>query len=168
MKAFYWSYFFPWDIYENAKLMRDKVGFEAVDNSWHIESEKNEHMTRCWTVYTSKPDPEGFPGKSDGTFEGFDSIDDMIDDLDFYMMYIKFGFGRATRMASRLIQGGHMTREQGLELVKRYDGEFPRSYLPQVLDYLGMNAQELIEIIDKHRNPEIWKFEGNEWKLRNL
>ena len=93
-------------------------------------------------------------GKSDGSFEGFDSIDDKIDDLDFFMMGVKFGFGRATRMASRLIQGGHLTREQGMELVKRYDGEYPKTYLPEVLDYLNMTEGELGEIIAKHRNPK--------------
>ena len=95
-------------------------------------------------------------GKSDGSFEGFDSIDDKIDDLDYYMMHVKFGFGRATRMASRMIQNGHMTREQGLELVRRYDGELPESYIADVLDYLQMTRAELGGVVDLHRNPELW------------
>ena len=31
------------------------------------------------------------------TFTDFDSLDDKIDCLYYYMQYIKFGFGRATR-----------------------------------------------------------------------
>ncbi len=89
-------------------------------------------------------------GKSDGSFEGFDSIDDKIDDLDFYMMHVKFGFGRATRMASRLIQGGHLTRAQGMDVVDRYDGEFPQSYLKDVLEYIDMSREELDQIIKQH------------------
>lgn len=153
VKAFYFSYFFPWDIHQNANFVRKKIGFKQAwgkkisphgnnKNRKHTRFLVDELYPRWW-------------GKSDGTFEGFDSIDDKIDDLDFYMMHVKFGFGRATRMASRLIQGGHMTREQGMELVERYDGEFPETYLSDVLDYLDMTREELDEVIGKHRNPTL-------------
>lgn len=154
--AYYFSYFFPWDIYENAKFAQRELGFGQAHSKFY-----------CGSAYSNGHDRLGedldricnYPkwwGKSDGSFEGFDSIDDKIDDLDFFMMWIKFGFGRATRMASRLIQNGHLTREQGLDLVRAYDGEFPETYLPDVLEYLNMSRPELMEIIDKHRNPEIW------------
>ena len=168
LTAYYFSYFFPWDIYENAKLAREVMGFEQADSG-----PIGLPMRDIPDVVSTKPG-DYFPlyipywfGKSDGSFEGYDSIDDKIDDLDFYMMHIKFGFGRATRQASRLIQNGHLTREQGLELVRLYDGEFPETYLDDVLDYLSMDRDELMEIIDLHRNPEIWTKEGAEWKLRH-
>ena len=122
--AFYFSYFFKWDIYENYKLVRDKLGFNTA---WRGDSATG--------LYACRAGWGGDPyERSDGSFVGWDSIDDCIDDLDFYMMHIKFGFGRATRMASRLIQGGHMTREEGLKLVRKYDGEFPTMYLTQILE----------------------------------
>jgi N-acetyl sugar amidotransferase len=152
IKAFYFSYFHRWDIYENAKYARDVMGFEQKGNpTAQLEHDKY----------------PGWWGRSDGSFEGFDSIDDCIDDLDYYMMYVKFGFGRASRMASRLIQNGHLTREQGMQLVRRYDGEFPRRYLWQICDYLGMTEQEIRDVADKHRNPEIWMQEDGQWKLRH-
>ena len=157
VKAYYFSHFFRWDIYENAKLARETLGFVQKR---HIGVD----ITRTYV------DSEGVPrwwGKSDGSFEGFDSIDDMIDDLDYYLMHVKFGFGRSARMASRLIQNGHMTREQGLEFVRRYDGEFPRTYLPQVLEYLDMSEAELVEIVDRHRNPEIWDQKDGKWRLKH-
>lgn len=135
VKAFYFSYFHKWDVYENALLARDKLGFRRVEP------------------------------RSDGSFEGFDSIDDMIDGLDFWMMHQKFLFGRATRMASRMIHNGHMTRDLALDLVKKYDGEFPEMYLPQVLDYLGLQRHELEGIAAKHRNPELWyRMPNGEWQ----
>lgn len=94
--------------------------------------------------------------RSDGNFVGWDSIDDKIDDLDFFMMFQKFGFGRATRQASRMIHNGHLTREKGLEYVRQYDGEFPHMYLGDILEYLDMSLDELKEIIELHKNPEIW------------
>ena len=47
----------------------------------------------------------------------FDSLDDKIDDLYYYMQYIKFGFGRASRDAS-FYPNGEMSREDVLELIK--------------------------------------------------
>jgi N-acetyl sugar amidotransferase len=145
IEAVYYSYYFPWDIFKNAQYCREKMGFEFAQHGMG---------------------PMDL-GKSDGSFEGFDSIDDMIDDLDYYMMHVKFGFGRATRMASRLIQFGHMTRERGLDLTRKYDGEWPRRYLEPVLDYLDLSVVNLHDIIDQHRNPEIWDLADGTWKLKH-
>jgi N-acetyl sugar amidotransferase len=137
VRALYFAYFFRWSIRENYECIRRKLDF----------------MT------DSK-------GRTDGTFTDFDSLDDKIDNLYYYMQFIKFGFGRATRDASRQIQNGHMTRAEGLELVRKYDDEFPATNLAENLDYLDLAEPELREIVDLHRNREIWKFEGNRWELR--
>ena len=156
VKAFYYSYFFDWDIYENAKLTRDKMGFEQAQN-WRTIPKDNQ---------TRYGDMEWW-GKSDGSFECFDSIDDKCDDVYLLMMYRKFGFGRASRMASRLIQRGHMTRLQGLEFAKRYDGEYPHSYLPAVLEYLGMDEVEMNRRANSHTNTELFDEVGpSQWQLK--
>ena len=163
VKAFYFSYFHRWDVYENAKLMMKELGFKpAFHNVAPIDQ-------NCRTHPILRTD--GTPvwwGKSDGTFVGWDSLDDKIDDLDFFMCHPKFLFGRAIRMASRLIYGGHMTREQGLELVKKYDGEFPKMYLSSILEYLDMDLTELMGIVDQHRNPELWEKTDSGWQPRFL
>lgn len=156
VKAFYFSHFFKWDIYENAKLAREKMGFHVARNGSSLICDIDDKFSE-----------ETGWGKSDGSFEGFDSIDDMIDDLDFYMMHIKFGFGRAARMASRLIQNGHTSREEALSFVQRYDGELPRSYAKQIREYLSMTGTEMRAIVDSHRNPEIWTKENGEWRLKH-
>ena len=49
------------------------------------------------------------------------------------MQYIKFGFGRALRDASRLVQNKHMSREEALKKVSEYDGEFPNENINKIL-----------------------------------
>jgi N-acetyl sugar amidotransferase len=137
IKAMYFAYFFHWDVVTNYELIRSKIDFHTAAG-----------------------------GRSDGTFTDFDSLDDKIDNLYYYMQYVKFGFGRALRDASRQIYRGRMTREQALEMVRKYDDEFPNTHFKDNLDYLGMTEQEFSEIVDKHRNPDVWYFEGNSWKLR--
>ena len=101
-----------------------------------------------------------------GTFTNFDSLDDKIDDLYYYMQFVKFGFGRCSRDCSRFIQNGHMSRRKAIDYVKKYDGEFPKKDLDEVLEFLDLRKSEFLDIIDKHRNEEIWyKNNKKSWHL---
>ena len=107
-------------------------------------------------------------GRTEGTFTNFDSLDDKIDDLYYYMQFIKFGFGRATRDASRFIMNGEMTRDEALKHVKNYDGEFPNKNFKEVIKYLDLTEFDFEEIVNKHRNKEIWQQKkNNNWELIN-
>lgn len=135
--ALYYAYFFKWSMFENYEYLKDKIDFRTAPG-----------------------------GRTDGTFTNFDSLDDKIDTLYYHMQFVKFGFGRAVRDASRMIQTGHLTRAEGLKYARAYDAEPPHTYFADQLEYLGMTEAEVRAVIDKHRNTEIWKFEGNQWQLR--
>ena len=65
-----------------------------------------------------------------------------------------------------MIQNGHLTREKGLEHVLKYDDELPKKYLKENLEYLDLTELDFEEIVNKHRNIEVWKPSGNSWKKR--
>jgi len=106
------------------------------------------------------------PFRTQGTYSKYNSIDDKIDDLHYYTTYIKFGIGRATYDASQEIRNKHITREEGISLVKRFDGEFPDRYFKEVMEYIEMDPDYFMELCDKFRSPHLWKKDGNEWRLR--
>ena len=108
------------------------------------------------------------PFRSEGTYSKYNSIDDKIDDLHYYTTWIKFGMGRATYDASQEIRNRHLTRDEGVTLVERFDGEFPDRYFDEVMDYIGLNRERFLELCDQFRSPHLWKFSNSEWKLRNL
>ncbi len=138
--AYYFSYFFRWSMFENYKYVK-----------------------KIMPNFQENPD-----GRTNGTFTDFDSLDDKIDSLYYYMQYIKFGFGRAVRDTSRFIQNSQMSRNEALKIVKKYDGEFPKNDLKEVLEYLNLSNFEFEEIINKHRNSEVWKKDNNSWKLKDI
>jgi N-acetyl sugar amidotransferase len=107
------------------------------------------------------------PFRTEGTYSKYNSIDDKIDDLHYYTTYIKFGLGRASYDASQEIRNKHLTREEGVALVRRFDGEVPQRYSQEVMDYIGMKPERFHELCDKARSPHLWKNEGGEWKLRH-
>jgi N-acetyl sugar amidotransferase len=137
VKALYFGYFFRWSMADNFDFIRRQIPFATHP---------------C--------------GRTPGTFTSFDSLDDKSDNLYYYMQYIKFGFGRAVRDACRFIQNGRMTREEALEQARRFDGEFPEEHLDEMLDYMRMSRDEFTDIVDRHRNPELWAQEGGAWILR--
>lgn len=136
VKALYFGHFFRWSMYQNYLYIKDKIPFETAPF-----------------------------GRTEGTFTNFDSLDDKTDSLYYYMQFVKFGFGRASRDASRMIQNGHMDRAYGLELARKYDDEFPAAYFQENLDYLGMSEEEFHRTVDMHRNSELWKQEDGRWQL---
>ena len=78
-------------------------------------------------------------------------------------MYLKFGFGRATQDIGIDIRRGAMTREQGLELVKIYDNEFPEYALEDYLNYFKLTKKDFFKIIDKHANKKLFKKINGKW-----
>ena len=60
-----------------------------------------------------------------------------------------------------------MSREEAIELCQKYDGEFPGYYLDDILEYLDLTKQDFLDVVNKHRNNEIWKKDSNDnWELR--
>jgi len=108
------------------------------------------------------------PFRTQGTYSKYNSIDDKIDDLHYYTTFIKFGIGRATYDASQEIRNNHLTREEGLSLVKKFDGDFPDKYFNEIMNYLDINPDYFkFELTDRFRSPHLWNKTANGWKLRH-
>ena len=107
------------------------------------------------------------PFRTEGTYSKYNSIDDKIDDLHYYTTHIKFGLGRASYDASQEIRNKHLTREEGVALVHRFDGEIPERYFKEVMDYLEMDPEYFHEHCDRFRSPHLWGKENSKWELRH-
>lgn len=138
LERHWFSYYHKWIPQENYYYATEHMGFEA------------------------NPD-----GHSESTYSKYASLDDKLDGFHWYLGFIKFGLGRATRDASMEIRCGHITREEGVALVKRYDADFPSKYFQDFLDYLGIDEKHFWKVIDRYRRPNIWKKISGEWKLRH-
>lgn len=127
---------------------------------------------------------EPAPTRNPGTYSKYGSLDDKLDDLHWYTTFIKFGIGHATFDASQEIRNGDITREEGVALVRRFDGERPTRFLDQLLDYLTVDTRlgqevrnqftnpdmtESIfdQIVDSFRSPHLWARQADSWILRH-
>ncbi len=134
IKLTHMSYFEPWDSYKNYLVAKENCGL----------IEKNE-------------------GNKD-TFTNFAQNDQALYSLHTYLMYLKFGFGRATQDCGIEIRRGAMTREQAINLIRMYDNSYPSENLELYLDYFKMKESEFDSIIDKYANKNLFNKINNRWE----
>jgi len=104
--------------------------------------------------------------RNEGTYSKYASFDDQLDGFHYYLAYIKFGLGRTSSDTAHEIRDGHISREEGILLVNRFDGEFPHLYFKTFLDYCDISEECFYNNIDSWRSSHLWKKEYNEWKLK--
>lgn len=104
--------------------------------------------------------------RTEGTYSKYASLDDKLDGFHYYLGFVKFGIGRATADAAHEIRDGKITRNEGIQLVKKYDGEFPNKYFEEFLTYCEITKEEFHEVIDSWRSEHLWEKENGVWKLK--
>ena len=60
-----------------------------------------------------------------------------------------------------------MSREEGIEMVKKYDHVIS-SDLSYWLEYVGMKENEFWKISDTFRDPKVWWIENGKWYKENI
>jgi len=101
----------------------------------------------------------------EGSMVDYENVDNYQAGIHDYFKYLKFGFGRATDLASTHIRRGRLTRNEGLAIVTARDGMYPSSYLKkplsEILSNIGMSIPEFNEICDQFTNREIFATSSN-------
>lgn len=141
-----------------------KAGVECHFWSYYKKFVPQEHYYFAVEHTGFKANPDG---RSEGTYSKYASLDDCLDGFHYYMGYIKFGLGRATSDAAHEIRDGHITREEAVALVKRYDAEFPEKNFDKFLKYIDMNENQFWKIVDDFRPKHLWRKVDGQWKLKH-
>ena len=81
-----------------------------------------------------------------------------------YLCYLKFGFSRALQDCGIEIRRGAMTRDQAVNLVKNYDGQYPEEFINTYLEYYRMTKSEFDEVLDKWANKNLFRKENGKWE----
>ncbi len=141
------------------------------------------HPQSCYYYAVEHGGFQAAPERTPGTYSKYNSIDDRIDDFHYYTTWIKFGIGRATYDAAQEIRSQDIDRDEGVALVKRFDGEFPERFAEEIFRYLSLPEKEfpiaskMFEqpimdrayfdaLTDTFRSPHLWLHENGQWKLR--
>lgn len=138
VRGIYIANYFQWDANKHGPLMIEKYGF--------LESE------------------EPF----ERTYRRMSNLDDMHENgIHDYMKFIKFGYGRASDHVCKDIRAGKMTREEGIEIVKKMDSIKSKD-LYRWLEYVGWTEEEFDSVADTFRDPRVWWIKNGEWWKDNI
>jgi len=106
---------------------------------------------------------ETFQTRED-TFNLHSSIDDFFEVTHNYCKYLKFGYGRCTDHASNEIRHQRMAREEGIEMIKKYEYLKRPKNLDVFLKFAGITEKEFLQKINHLRDPAVWEKKSNgEW-----
>lgn len=134
----FFGYYKFWDPQENFYYASEHLGFEPAEE------------------------------RSEGTYSRYASLDDRFDGFHYFLSFIKFGIGRATSDTAHEIRDGKISREEGIELVRQFDGEFPDRHFEEFLAYMNMERDEFWDIMNSWRSPHIWaNLPDGSWSLRH-
>lgn len=158
----------------------ERVGVEVHYLGYYLRW----HPQSCYYYAVEHGGFQASPERTPGTYSKYNSIDDRIDDFHYWTTYVKFGIGRATYDASQEIRSGDITREEGVALVHRFDGEWPERFADEIFRYLSipksefplasgqfehpiMDREYFLELADTFRSPHLWRKDGDQWVLRH-
>ena len=122
VEGLFLGHYFFWDARKQLEVIMDH-GFEVMDG-----------------------------GVVEGTFTNYENLDEKLVGLHDYLKYVKYGFGRATDHACLDIRNKRISREQGIRLVKKYDGKYPHYAVSEFVKYTGLDKKEIDQVIDSFTN----------------
>lgn len=138
VRGIYIGNFFPWDPNQHTRLVQQEYGWKMADKPF------------------------------ERTYRQMSNLDDRYENgVHDLLKFIKFGYGRASDHASKDIRTGYLTREEGVEIVRRMD-HVVSSDLQHWLDYVGLSADEFWRTADTFRSPRVWWIEEGQWWKDNL
>lgn len=137
---------------------------EAVfcSHYFHWDSESNLRIAQQYGF-------ERLPHSAEGTYRNYVGIDEKINRIHQYLKVLKFGYGRATDHACEDIRNGRLKREAAKQLIRDHDlQEVSQPLAAAVADWLDMPLGHFFEILESHRNNDIWrKDEYGKWHIPN-
>jgi N-acetyl sugar amidotransferase len=138
VRGLYIGNFFKWDPNSHAKLIQEKYAWKSAEKPF------------------------------ERTYRRISNLDDRYENgIHDLLKFIKFGYGRASDHASKDIRMGYMTREEGIEMVRKYD-HVVSSDLQYWLDYVGMTEDEFWRVADGFRDKRVWSQKNGQWVKDNL
>ena len=134
--------------FRGPKSGKAEIHFMSYYHRW----DPQENFYYCVENTGFSPNPE----RTEGTYSKYASLDDRLDGLHYYLAYVKFGIGRATSDSAHEIRDGKITREEGVALVHKFDGEFPVKHFAESCEYMGISEDEAKKVIESWKSPTVW------------
>ena len=141
-----------------------EIGARGIYIGNFFKWDPNKQTELIMEKYDWKPAEKPF----ERTYRTMSNLDDRYENgIHDLMKFVKFGYGRASDHASKDIRTGYMSREEGIEMVRKYDSVVS-SDLYYWLDYVDMSEDEFWSVADSFRDPRVSWIEDGKWYKDNI
>lgn len=96
------------------------------------------------------------PPQDLGDHVGITSLDENWVSLNQMIKYLKYGFGRIADYVNEDIRNQRITREEGIQLLNKYDGTCSPNYIKSFSDYIGISVEEFWKQVDLSVNTDLF------------
>ena len=96
-----------------------------------------------------------------GDHEGLSSLDEDWVIVNQMIKYLKYGFGKASEYVNEDIRNKRITRDQGIDIIKKYDGKCSSKYIDSFCNYIDISVDEFWWQVDKSVNLNLFKKKNN-------
>ncbi len=141
-----------------------EVGTRGIYIGNFFKWNPNQHAQQMINTYGWKPAQKPFQR----TYRIISNLDDRYENgIHDLLKFLKFGYGRASDHASKDIRAGIMSRDEGIQMVKKYDHVVSED-LEYWLKYVDLSEEEFWKTADKFRDPRVWWIQDGEWWKDNI
>jgi N-acetyl sugar amidotransferase len=132
---------------EDANLRITFLGY--FWKNWSLVDNGNFSVLRGLDIRNEPPEDIGDP-------LGITSLDENWVGLNQMIKYLKYGFGRITDYVNEDIRLGRISRQEGIELVKKYDGSVSEKYIKSFCDYIELSVDDFWDQVNKSVNRDLF------------
>jgi len=141
-------YFYPDEI----EFEKKKINIFYLGPAWDDWSTENNSIYASLQGLTLRPREE----YETGDLSNASMLDEEFTNINMMLKYYKFGFGRATDHVNEKIRLGVMSRDEGVEVAKEYDGLCADRIIRGFSDYVGISEIEFWNIANLWVNRNIF------------
>ena len=148
--------------YEREKL--ERKGIRGIWLQYFLKGWSQRGNAEFSKKYGIKWRPLDFDPNAIGTYMPFMQLDTDLTQVNQMLKYIKFGFGQCMDAACYDLREGRISRNEAIELVRKYDGKCAESYIKKFCDYIEIDIDEFWRVAELFRGNTWEKNSNGEWK----
>ncbi len=137
-EVIFMSYFSPWSSTRLLEIAR-RYGFRDLHHEW----------------------------KREGFIEDFEQIDSIAYILNIWLKYPKFGFQRASDIASRRVREGRISLDEARRLIMENDYKLDQKALDDFITFLGYTPKQFWDVIERFWNRSIFEKVDGVWTMKD-
>tara|TARA_B100000886_G_scaffold332355_1_gene284986 strand:+ start:2005 stop:3138 length:1134 start_codon:yes stop_codon:yes gene_type:complete len=99
--------------------------------------------------------------KNTGDIAGVNALDEDWVTLNQMIKYYKYGFGRVSDHINESIRSEIITREEGIDLVEKYDGSCGEQYIKSFCEYIDISIKEFWDNIYNSVNKDLFEINSS-------